>query len=50
MKIGDFGSAMPNGRNIPTTTPGYSAPEITGNKLPNKKPNFVCTCVCICVN
>ncbi|XP_050249019.1 probable serine/threonine-protein kinase PBL17 [Quercus robur] len=29
VKIGDFGSAMPNGRNIPTTTPGYSAPEIT---------------------
>ena len=41
---------MPNGRNIPTTTLGYSAPEITGNKLPNKKPNFVRTCVFICVN
>nr|POF11980.1 putative serine/threonine-protein kinase pbl8 [Quercus suber] len=29
VKIGDFGSAMPYGRNIPATTPGYSAPEIT---------------------
>ena len=33
VKLGDFGSAMQNGKNIPITTLKNSMPEIKGNKL-----------------